>query len=620
MFGKAGLAGGQSLTIGGIVVAGAAAIGVYTFGGFGDDPAPRDQAGQQAPQETGSPSSDQTAQDGAQTSQPPEQTASAPAEPQDAPAADDTPEVTAPPPPSFDTVRVAPDGTTVIGGRGAPGAGLEVLLDQESVAALDIGADGAFARILSLEPSQSPRMLSLVMELNGERIPSEDTVIIAPFGVAPEPEPEPEPEQDPAGDGVVIADAGQGGQARQTGQAEPSAQASSSPEQAPAPEVELARTPEAPAQPGESEPVGVDRPGTQRTGTQAGDTDQPETDLAGAERDAPDAAAVPPAPQDEPSDAVARQTAEADTATQPRADVSAPGQDDTPGPATAPATAPATGAQESGAQESGAQEAGAPDATAELTDPPDEPAEPVAPAPEVAETAPDAAVPRDDAIAAPQVSVGEATEAPASGTAPELTTQADAATATPTAPAVLLSTREGVRLMQPAGDEVQTPEAMTRLSIDTISYSDSGEVQLSGRGAGDRFVRVYVDNTPITTSRIAPDGNWSSMLPNVDAGVYTLRVDQIDETGEVSARVETPFKREDKRKLARALEQASSGDTEGAAPAVRRVVVQRGNTLWGIARSNYGEGILYVRVFDANRDKIRDPDLIYPGQVFTVPD
>ncbi len=161
---------------------------------------------------------------------------------------------------------------------------------------------------------------------------------------------------------------------------------------------------------------------------------------------------------------------------------------------------------------------------------------------------------------------------------------------------------------------------MTRLSIDTISYSDTGEVQISGRGEGDRFVRVYVDNAPITTSRIAPDGNWSSTLPNVDAGVYTLRVDQIDATGEVMERVETPFKREDKQKLARALERSSGEGAGEGAPPVRRVVVQRGNTLWGIARRNYGEGILYVRVFEANRDKIRDPDLIYPGQVFTVPE
>ncbi|WP_259772537.1 LysM peptidoglycan-binding domain-containing protein [Aliiroseovarius crassostreae] len=51
----------------------------------------------------------------------------------------------------------------------------------------------------------------------------------------------------------------------------------------------------------------------------------------------------------------------------------------------------------------------------------------------------------------------------------------------------------------------------------------------------------------------------------------------------------------------------------------RLVTVQPGATLWAIARDNLGEGILYVQVFDANRGKIRNPDLIYPGQVFQVP-
>ncbi|MDE0211734.1 MAG: LysM peptidoglycan-binding domain-containing protein, partial [Boseongicola sp.] len=45
-----------------------------------------------------------------------------------------------------------------------------------------------------------------------------------------------------------------------------------------------------------------------------------------------------------------------------------------------------------------------------------------------------------------------------------------------------------------------------------------------------------------------------------------------------------------------------------------------GNTLWGLARKKYGRGILYVRVFEANTDRIRDPDLIFPGQIFAVPD
>lgn len=56
-----------------------------------------------------------------------------------------------------------------------------------------------------------------------------------------------------------------------------------------------------------------------------------------------------------------------------------------------------------------------------------------------------------------------------------------------------------------------------------------------------------------------------------------------------------------------------------AAPLPVTVTVQPGFTLWGIAQERFGNGVLYVQVFDANRDKIRDPDLIYPGQVFTIP-
>ena len=53
---------------------------------------------------------------------------------------------------------------------------------------------------------------------------------------------------------------------------------------------------------------------------------------------------------------------------------------------------------------------------------------------------------------------------------------------------------------------------------------------------------------------------------------------------------------------------------------MRAITVQTGATLWAIARERYGEGILYVRVFEANRESIRDPDLIFPGQVFRLPD
>jgi LysM repeat protein len=49
------------------------------------------------------------------------------------------------------------------------------------------------------------------------------------------------------------------------------------------------------------------------------------------------------------------------------------------------------------------------------------------------------------------------------------------------------------------------------------------------------------------------------------------------------------------------------------------VVVQPGANLWRIARRAYGRGVRYTVIYAANRDQIRDPRLIFPGQVFAVP-
>ncbi len=54
-------------------------------------------------------------------------------------------------------------------------------------------------------------------------------------------------------------------------------------------------------------------------------------------------------------------------------------------------------------------------------------------------------------------------------------------------------------------------------------------------------------------------------------------------------------------------------------PALVTITVQPGFTLWGIAQDTYGDGVMYVQVFEANREKIVNPDLIYPGQVLSVP-
>ena len=54
-------------------------------------------------------------------------------------------------------------------------------------------------------------------------------------------------------------------------------------------------------------------------------------------------------------------------------------------------------------------------------------------------------------------------------------------------------------------------------------------------------------------------------------------------------------------------------------PTPRTYTVVRGDCLWNIAKRFYGNGSQYMKIYNANRDKIKKPNLIYPGQVFVIP-
>jgi len=64
---------------------------------------------------------------------------------------------------------------------------------------------------------------------------------------------------------------------------------------------------------------------------------------------------------------------------------------------------------------------------------------------------------------------------------------------------------------------------------------------------------------------------------------------------------------------------ASATPAEASLPRNGKIVIQPGNSLWRISRVIYGRGIEYTVIYDANRDNIRDPNLIYPGQIFATP-
>jgi nucleoid-associated protein YgaU len=166
--------------------------------------------------------------------------------------------------------------------------------------------------------------------------------------------------------------------------------------------------------------------------------------------------------------------------------------------------------------------------------------------------------------------------------------------------AVLAPSGGPSRLLQ--GPDNSTPG---RLGLDTVDYDDHGAIRFSGTAPAGVPLRVYVDNRPVGDAAASPGGHWtlSPGLP-VEPGVHRLRLDQLTPQGRVAGRVELPFVRE-----TMALSQVGAG----------QVVVQPGQNLWRLARRVYGTGLRYTVIYQANRDQIRDPRRIYPGQVFETP-
>lgn len=56
-----------------------------------------------------------------------------------------------------------------------------------------------------------------------------------------------------------------------------------------------------------------------------------------------------------------------------------------------------------------------------------------------------------------------------------------------------------------------------------------------------------------------------------------------------------------------------------SAPKVKTYTVKSGDCLWNIAKKYYGNGAQYTKIYNANKGKIKNPNLIYPGQVLTLP-
>lgn len=186
----------------------------------------------------------------------------------------------------------------------------------------------------------------------------------------------------------------------------------------------------------------------------------------------------------------------------------------------------------------------------------------------------------------------------------------------PTAPVAVAIPRDGLAgtpptmggsslLQAPPVPDNGAPPPPGGVSVETMDYDPAGRVALGGRAAPNSAVQLYLDNILVGSAHTDPKGNWR-LTPEklIDPGVYTLRADQVTQGGKVVARAELPVQ----------VSAMPAASTDG-----RNVVVQPGNSLWRLARRTYGDGMLYTTIYTANREQIRNPDLIYPGQIFALP-
>jgi len=153
---------------------------------------------------------------------------------------------------------------------------------------------------------------------------------------------------------------------------------------------------------------------------------------------------------------------------------------------------------------------------------------------------------------------------------------------------------------------LQKPGGVDTFGVDAVDYG-GGELTISGHGEAGTNVHLYIDNRFIGRATTNDKGLWS-LTPDADIapGTYTLRADMLGKDGQVLARREMPFQR------------AEPADTENLEPG-SFIVVQPGNSLWRLARKTYGQGVRFHLIYEANREQIQTPDLIYPGQVFRLP-
>ena len=205
----------------------------------------------------------------------------------------------------------------------------------------------------------------------------------------------------------------------------------------------------------------------------------------------------------------------------------------------------------------------------------------------------------------------------------------------------------GGAMPAPGSRVVATASGSGPLVIRSVELENGNGFFASGEAGPGTRVRVYLNDSQIASVIAGRDRGWSvKIVKGLAGGHYSVRADAMGDGTRVTSRVEVPFD----VPVAMA---ASSAPPISPAPAVPRetadlvpglpvptapadaaggsrpnaaivaeiktTIVATGDNLWDISRVRLGEGRRYTRIYAANLRQIRDPKLIYPGQILVMP-
>ena len=172
------------------------------------------------------------------------------------------------------------------------------------------------------------------------------------------------------------------------------------------------------------------------------------------------------------------------------------------------------------------------------------------------------------------------------------------------------------------------PQPEPSVTVEAVE-AEAGKVFVAGQSSGKGPVRVYIEDKYVGETKPNDKGQWLLTAPkSIEAGKHNVRADKVkDKKGTVTARAEVVFEREDDEVALKPIGVTSAGASGVAAGAggdagrrqIPALIIRKGDNLWRISRRHYGQGVRYTTIYQANKGQIRNPNMIFPGQVFLLP-